>query len=69
LLKPLNKPFSKGSVTEQSLQHSIKDRVAFSMMAGVGRKPFFCLGCVFKSNNPAGRPAGAADPWSGMVIP
>jgi MFS family permease len=49
LSKPLNKPFSKDPVTEQSLQHSIKDGVAFSIMAGVGENYFSAYAVFLKA--------------------
>jgi MFS family permease len=49
LSKPSNKPFSKDPVTEQSLQHSIKDGVAFSIMAGVGENYFSAYAVFLKA--------------------
>jgi MFS family permease len=49
LNKPLSKPFSKDPVTEQSLQHSIKDGVAFSIMAGVGENYFSAYAVFLKA--------------------
>ena len=45
----MNKPFSKDPVTEQSLQHSIKDGVAFSIMAGVGENYFSAYAVFLKA--------------------
>ena len=46
---PLHKPFSKDPITEQSLQHSIKDGVAFSIMAGVGEHYFSAYAVFLKA--------------------
>jgi len=45
----LNKPFSKDPVIEKSLNHSIKDGVAFSIMAGVGESYFSAYAVFLKA--------------------